>query len=111
MPRKPCRTDVSDEEWSFAAPYLTLMDRRAPARARSAGSLNALRWLVRSGAPWRMLPNYLPPWWAVFMFEPELSPIINATYPLISQDLSCHNLRKADESKDSLLRIQQNNHM
>ncbi|WP_369818642.1 transposase, partial [Acidovorax sp. Leaf160] len=26
MPRKPYPTDVSDEEWSFAAPYLTLMD-------------------------------------------------------------------------------------
>ncbi|MDB0551519.1 IS5/IS1182 family transposase, partial [Ralstonia solanacearum species complex bacterium KE056] len=24
-PRKPYPTDVSDEEWSFAAPYLTLM--------------------------------------------------------------------------------------
>ncbi|MGJ1548401.1 transposase, partial [Ralstonia solanacearum] len=23
-PRKPYPTDVSDEEWSFAAPYLTL---------------------------------------------------------------------------------------
>ncbi|WP_415867699.1 transposase, partial [Burkholderia ubonensis] len=23
--RKPYPTDVSDEEWSFAAPYLTLM--------------------------------------------------------------------------------------
>ncbi|MBN3846428.1 IS5/IS1182 family transposase, partial [Paraburkholderia sp. Ac-20342] len=24
--RKPYPTDVSDEEWSFAAPYLTLMN-------------------------------------------------------------------------------------
>ncbi|MGP3505510.1 transposase, partial [Paracidovorax citrulli] len=24
MPRKPYPTDVSDEEWSFAAPYLSL---------------------------------------------------------------------------------------
>ena len=30
MPRKPYSTDVSDEEWSFAAPYLTLMDQHAP---------------------------------------------------------------------------------
>ncbi|RQU47817.1 transposase, partial [Burkholderia cenocepacia] len=25
--RKPYPTDVSDEEWSFAAPYLTLMTK------------------------------------------------------------------------------------
>ena len=30
MPRKPYPTDVSDEKWSFAAPYLSLMDQRAP---------------------------------------------------------------------------------
>jgi transposase len=27
---------------------------------------NALRWLVRSGAYWRMLPHDLPPWAAVY---------------------------------------------
>jgi transposase len=27
---------------------------------------NALRWLVRAGAPWRLLPNDLPPWEAVY---------------------------------------------
>ena len=26
---------------------------------------NALRWFVRAGCPWRMLPNDLPPWTAV----------------------------------------------
>ena len=26
---------------------------------------NALRWIVRAGAPWRLLPNDLPPWEAV----------------------------------------------
>ena len=28
--------------------------------------LNGLRWLVRAGAPWWMLPNDLPPWAAVY---------------------------------------------
>jgi len=27
--------------------------------------LNGLRWIVRAGAPWRMMPNDLPPWWVV----------------------------------------------
>jgi transposase len=30
--RKPYPSDVSDEEWSFAAPYLTLMSNDAPQR-------------------------------------------------------------------------------
>ena len=60
MPRKPYSTDVSDEEWSFAAPYLTLMDQHAPQREHDLREVfNALRWLVRAGAPWRMLPNAL----------------------------------------------------
>ena len=27
---------------------------------------NALRWLVRTGASWRMMPNDLPPWEVVY---------------------------------------------
>ena len=27
---------------------------------------NALRWMVRAGAPWRLLPHDLPPWPAVY---------------------------------------------
>lgn len=26
---------------------------------------NALRWRVRSGTSWRLLPHDLPPWWTV----------------------------------------------
>jgi transposase len=59
-------SDISDEEWAFCAPYLTLMNEEAPQRDYPLRAVfNALRWLVRSGCPWRMLPNDLPPWWAV----------------------------------------------
>ena len=30
--RKPYPTDVTDEEWAFVAPYLTLLDPDAPQR-------------------------------------------------------------------------------
>ena len=67
MSRKPYPSDVSDEEWSFVAPYLILMDQEAPQRQHDLREVfNALRWLVRAGAPWRMLPNDLPPWEAVY---------------------------------------------
>jgi len=65
--RKPYPSDVSDEEWHFVAPYLTLMDEDAPQRRYSLReAFNALRWLARAGAPWRLLPNDLPPWQMVY---------------------------------------------
>src|SRR5919201_767132 len=67
MNRKPYPSDVSDEEWAFAAPYLTLMDEDAPQRTYPLREVfNALRWLVRTGAHWRMMPHELPAWPAVY---------------------------------------------
>src|SRR3974390_2243500 len=64
--RKSYPSDVSDEEWAFCAPYLTLMREDAPQREHSLRELfNGLRWFVRAGCPWRMMPNDLPPWHAV----------------------------------------------
>lgn len=58
---------MSDEEWAFAAPYLTLMSETAPQREHSLREVfNGLRWIIRTGAPWRMLPHDLPPWAAVY---------------------------------------------
>src|SRR5258706_9446465 len=60
------QSDVSDEEWAFCAPYLTLMKEDAPQREHSLRALfNAVRYMVRAGCPWRMIPNDLPPWHAV----------------------------------------------
>ena len=67
QPRRPYPTDVSDEEWAFVAPYLTLMDPSAPQRRHDLREVfNALRWIVKAGAPWRLLPTNFPPWAAVF---------------------------------------------
>lgn len=67
MDRKPYPSDVSDDEWAFVAPYLTLMTEEAPQRVHSLREVfNGLRWLVRAGAPWRMMPNDLPPWEAIY---------------------------------------------
>ncbi|MFD2405787.1 IS5 family transposase [Azorhizophilus paspali] len=66
-PARPYPTDVSDEEWAFAAPYLTLMDPRAPQRRYDLRLMfNALRWMARAGAPWRLIPNDFPPWEALY---------------------------------------------
>ena len=61
--RRAYPSDVTDEEWAFAAPYLTLMKEDAPQREhRLREVFNALRWITRTGAQWRFLPNDLPPW-------------------------------------------------
>ena len=67
MKRKPYPSDVTDEEWALVAPYLTLMTEDAPQRTHSLREVfNALRWLVRAGATWRLMPHDLPPWEAVY---------------------------------------------
>ena len=63
VPRRAYPSDVTEEEWAFAAPYLTLMREDAPQREHSLREVfNALRWITRTGAQWRFLPNDLPPW-------------------------------------------------
>src|SRR6266511_1380158 len=67
MIRKPYPSDVSDDEWAFVAPYLTLMTEDAPQRDHSLREVfNGLRWLARAGAQWRMIPNDLPPWYTIY---------------------------------------------
>ena len=60
-------SDVTDEEWAFCAPYLTLMKEDAPQREHSLRSVfNALRYMVRAGCPWHMIPNDLAPFSIVY---------------------------------------------
>lgn len=67
MNRKAYPSDVTDEEWAFVAPYLTLMTEDAPQREHDLREVfNGLRWIVRTGAQWRMMPHDLPPWAAVY---------------------------------------------
>jgi transposase len=67
MARKPYPSDVTDEEWDFVASYLTLMKEDAPQREHDLREVfNAMRWIVRTGSPWRYMPNDLPPWEVVY---------------------------------------------
>lgn len=66
MSRKAYPSDVSDDEWAFLAPYLTLMREDAPQRVHPLRELlNGLRYALRAGGAWRMMPNDLPPWHAI----------------------------------------------
>lgn len=67
MARKAYPSDVTDDEWWFALPYLSLMREDGPQREHDLREVfNALRWIVRAEAPWRYLPGDFPPWEAVY---------------------------------------------
>jgi len=67
MSRKAYPSDVTDDEWAFVAPYLTLMKEDAPQRDHPLREVfNGLRYIVRTGMQWRFMPNDLPPWHTVY---------------------------------------------
>jgi transposase len=67
MERKASPSDVRAEEWALVAPYLTLLLEDAPQREHSLREVfHGLRWIVRAGAVWRMMPQALPPWHTVY---------------------------------------------
>ena len=67
MEKKRYPSDVSDEEWELVAPYLTLMTEDAPQREYPMREVfNGVRFIAKTGAPWRYMPNDLPPWEVVY---------------------------------------------
>src|SRR5262245_13711449 len=65
--RKAYPSGVSDAEWEFLIPYLTLMREDAPQREYALrDAFNAIRYVVKTGCQWDFLPHDLPPWTAVY---------------------------------------------
>jgi transposase len=64
---QPYPSDVTDPEWEFVLPYICLLPENAGQRVHNLRDIfDGLRWLVRSGAPWRYLPKDFPPWEMVY---------------------------------------------
>jgi transposase len=60
--RKAYPSDVSDAEWGFLVPYLTLMREDAPQREYPLRDVfDALRYVVKTGCQWDFLPHDFPP--------------------------------------------------
>jgi transposase len=86
MARKPYPSDVKDEEWDFVAPYLTLMTEEAPQRGHDLREVfNGMRYVVRGGLAWRMIPNDLPPWSTVYQQSQRW--IAAGVFEAMAQDL------------------------
>ena len=65
--RKLYSSDVSDDEWALVAPYLTLLPETARQCEHALREVfNGLRYVTKTGALWRWMPNDLPPWAAVY---------------------------------------------
>ena len=85
MGRNAYPNDVSDDEWAFVAPYLTLMTEEAPQREHSLREVfNGLRYIVRTGMQWRFMPNDLSPWYTVYQ---QTQRWVKAG---VFEDLACH---------------------
>jgi transposase len=86
MARKPYPSDVTDEEWDFIAPYLTLMKEDAPQREHDLREVfNGMRYVVRAGEAWRMMPNDLPPW--AIVYQQAQRWIAAGVFQAMTQDL------------------------
>src|SRR5713226_2139872 len=86
MARKQYPSDVTDDEWAFVAPYLTLMREDAPQREYALREVfDALRWIIRTGSPWRYMAGDLPSWEAVYQQSQRW--LAAGTFETLVQDL------------------------
>ena len=69
MPRRAYPTDLTDDEWRVVSPLIPAA--KPGGRPRSADPreiLNGIRYLLRSGGAWRLLPHEFPPWPTVYAY-------------------------------------------
>ena len=93
--RKPYPSDVSDPEWEFLAPYLTLMREDAPQREYPLRDVfDALRYVVKTGCQWDMLPHDFPP--APAVYQQARRWVAAGVFEEIAHDLRMI-LRRVDE--------------
>lgn len=67
-------SDLTDEEWERMAPLMPAPGRRGrPREVEFREVINAVRYLVRSGCGWRMLPIHFAHWRTVYGWLRELA--------------------------------------
>lgn len=60
-------SDLTDVEWAAVQPLLPAPARRGRRRQSDMREvINALRYLVRAGCGWRMLPVHFGPWQTIY---------------------------------------------
>jgi transposase len=65
-------TDLSEREWAVLEALMPEQRMGRPRKYSHRQMLNALFYQLRSGCAWRLLPNDLPPWQAVYAYFRKL---------------------------------------
>jgi transposase len=61
------RFELTDEQWAPIAPLLpSERGRKARPAIDNRRMVNAILWILRTGAPWRDMPEHYPPWQSVY---------------------------------------------
>ncbi len=61
------RGDLTDTEWHILNPLLPDRGERGPAIADKRRTMNGILWVLRTGAPWRDLPERYGKWNSAFV--------------------------------------------
>ena len=61
------RGDLTDAEWHILNPLLPDRGERGPAIADKRRTMNGILWVLRTGAPWRDLPDRYGKWNSAFV--------------------------------------------
>ena len=59
-------SDISDKEWQILKPYVIQGNMGRPRKHDIRNIINGIRYVMRSGCQWRMLPSDFPPWQTVY---------------------------------------------
>jgi transposase len=61
------RHEVTDEQWAFLEPLIPKHNAKTGRKPKDPRiMLNGMLWILRTGAPWRDLPERLGPWQTVY---------------------------------------------
>src|SRR5688572_10476633 len=59
-------SDIKNKEWKILAPYVKQGSMGRPRKNDIRQIINAIRYVMRSGCQWRMLPSEFPSWKTVY---------------------------------------------
>lgn len=69
MSRKAYPSDLTDAQWALIAPHIPAAKPGGrPRRWPERDLVDAIRYVLRSGCPWRYLPDGYPPWVTVYAY-------------------------------------------
>ena len=58
--------DITDKEWIILEPFVAQGKMGRPRKHDIRNIINAIRYVMRTGCQWRLLPTDFPPWQTVY---------------------------------------------